>query len=183
MTHVLLSRRSLLAGAALGVAAAGALAWRRYDLGGRLFNPLTADRFDLPPVPGLTDATGQPISGFSAADIAGKALFLNTFASWCPQCREEHQALLDFARSGAIIYGVAALDDPANTLEFLRAHGNPFTRVGVDRNGWLNRALGARGVPASFVLAPAPRIAFQHFGPITLAELQAKVPPALRAGA
>jgi len=184
MTHAILSRRSLLAGAAVGVAAgAGALAWRRYDLGGRLFNPLTAESFDLPPVPGLTDAAGQPIPGFSAADIAGKAVFLNTFASWCPQCREEHQALLDFARSGAIIYGVAALDDPANTAEFLRAHGNPFARVGVDRKGWLNRALGARGVPASFVLAPAPRIAFQHFGPITLAELQAKVPPALRAGA
>ena len=110
-------------------------------------------------------------------------MFLNAFASWCPQCREEHQALLDFAGAGATIYGVASLDAPENTLEFLREFGNPFVRVGVDRNGWLYRALGARGVPASFVMAPAPRLAFRHPGPMTLPELQAQIPRALAAAA
>ncbi|MBB4197968.1 DsbE subfamily thiol:disulfide oxidoreductase [Rhodoblastus sphagnicola] len=179
------SRRSILAGAAvLGAAGGvGALAWRRYDLGGKLFNPLAADRFDLPPVPGLTDTLGAQIPGFSAADIAGKAVFLNAFASWCPQCREEHQALVEFARSGATIYGIASVDDPDNTLKYLRAFGNPYVRVGVDHKGWLYRALGARGIPASFVLAPAPKIAFSHFGPIALAELKASIPKALQGAA
>ncbi len=93
---------------------AAAIAWRN------LFNPFAADRFDLPPLAGLTDAAGVQIPGFSAADIADKTVFLNAFASWCPQCREEHQALVDFARSGATIYGVASADDPANTLKYLR---------------------------------------------------------------
>lgn len=176
------SRRSVFLGmAAFAAGGLGVTAWRRFDLGGKLFNPFSAGHFDLPPVPGLTDAAGAPVPGFSAADIAGKAVFLNAFASWCPQCRGEHQALLDFAGSGATIYGVASLDDPENTLKYLQDFGNPFVRVGVDRNGWLSRALGVRGVPASFVMAPAPRLAFKHPGPMTLAQLQAQIPRALAA--
>jgi thiol-disulfide isomerase/thioredoxin len=174
------SRRAvLLGGAACGAFAAGALAARRFDLAGKLFNPFAADRFDLPAVPGLFDAAGAPVPGLAAADLAGRPAFLNVFASWCPQCRAEHGALLDFARSGATIYGVAAFDDADATASFLRAFGNPFARVGLDRKGWLLRALGARGVPASFVLAPAPRLVFRHFGPITPAELRAEIPRAL----
>jgi cytochrome c biogenesis protein CcmG, thiol:disulfide interchange protein DsbE len=177
------SRRAVFLGmAALAGGGVGALAWRRYDVPGKFLNPLAADRFDLPPLPGLSDAAGAPIPGFSSADIADKTVFLNAFASWCPQCREEHQALMDFARTGAIIYGVASVDDPRNTLEYMKKFGNPYARLGVDRKGWLYRALGARGIPASFVMAPGPKIAFKHFGPIALAELNTGVAPALRAG-
>ena len=170
------TRRALLlaAGGALGVAF-----WRRHDLAARLFNPFSADRFDLPPLPGLLDAEGAPVQGFSAQDLTGRAVFLNAFASWCPQCRAEHAALLEFAHSGAIIYGVASLDDPARTLEFLRREGNPFARVGVDRNGYLYRALGARGVPASFVMAPAPHLALKLEGPLDVALMRAQIQPLL----
>jgi len=177
----IISRRNVVLGGAFVLAAgAGALAWRRYDIPAKLFNPLSPDRFDLPALAGLKDAAGAQISGFSAADIAAKTVFLNAFASWCPQCREEHRALLDFARAGATIYGVASNDDPAKTLKYLNEFGNPYARLGVDRKGWLYRALGARGIPASFVMAPGPKIAFKHFGPISPAALQADVAPALR---
>ncbi|MCW2283956.1 DsbE subfamily thiol:disulfide oxidoreductase [Rhodoblastus acidophilus] len=173
------SRRAVLLGAA-GLTLGGLGAWRGRDRLANLFNPFAADRFDLPPLAGLTDPAGRQIPGFSAADIADKTVFLNAFASWCPQCREEHQALVDFARAGATIFGVASADDPENTLSYLRAFGNPYARLGVDRRGLLYRALGARGIPASFVLAPGPRIAFKHVGPIALAELQASVGPVLK---
>jgi cytochrome c biogenesis protein CcmG/thiol:disulfide interchange protein DsbE len=178
------SRRALLGAAVLGATlfgsfGAGAL-WKKYDVSALFFNPMSPDRFDLPPVPGLTDSAGAPIPGFSAATIAGKLVFLNAFASWCPDCRAEHQALLDFARTGATIYGVASLDDPAQTLQYLRDYGNPYARVGVDRKGYLSRSVGGRGVPASFVLAPAPHLAFLRQGAMTLAELQNAIPKALQ---
>ncbi len=178
-------RRAVVLGAGLtcavatGAGTAGLWAWRRYGLSGRLFNPFRADRFELPALAGVTDAAGAPVPGFSAAQIAGKAVYVNAFASWCPACREEHDALMDFARSGARIYGVATLDKPEQTLAYLRERGNPFAVLGVDRKGYLFRALGARGIPAHFVFAPAPNLAFMAQGPMDLARLQAKILPAL----
>ena len=82
-------RRAILLGAGLigsvGVAGAGLWLARRRGLLGRLFNPFSADHFDLPALAGLTDSAGAPIPGFSSADIAGKAVYLNAFASWCPR--------------------------------------------------------------------------------------------------
>ena len=175
------TRRDVLLAAAIIASGAGSgvLLWRRHDLVARLFNPLRADRFDLPPLPNLLDARGAPVPGFSAEDIAGRAVFLNAFASWCPQCRAEHGALLAFARSGVKIYGVASYDDPAQTLEFLRREGNPFVRGGVDRKGYLYRALGARGVPASFVMAPAPHLALKLEGPLDIEQMRARILPLL----
>ena len=177
------SRRALLlaGAAALPGLALGGYVWRRYGLTARLLNPLSAEKFDLPPVPGLMDAKGSPMPGFSAADIAGKTVYLSAFASWCPNCLEEHASLMDFARTpGVEILGMASLDDPKNTLEFLRKQGNPFTRVGVDRRGYLYRALGARGIPAHFVLAPAPRLALKLEGPQTPASLREKILPLIK---
>lgn len=174
-------RRAILLGMGVlgSVGAAGAGLWlaRRRGVLGRLFNPFSADHFDLPALAGLTDAIGAPIAGFSSADIAGKAVYLNAFASWCPTCREEHPALMEFARSGAPIHGVASLDDPEKTLAFLQEHGNPFVKVGVDRKGYLLRALGARGIPAHFVFAPAPKLAYAAQGPMDFAQLRERIAP------
>ncbi len=129
-------------------------------------------------MPGLLNAGGDPVPGFSAADIAGKTVYLSAFASWCPNCLEEHSALLEFARtSGAEILGIASLDDPQNTLEFLRKEGNPFARVGVDRKGYLYRALGARGIPAHFVMGPAPKITLMLQGSQSVEALREKILP------
>lgn len=172
-------RLALAMGASLAASLGGVLLYRHRDSVKLLFNPFSAEKFELPPVPGLLDASGAAMSGFSAGDIAGKAVFVNAFASWCPNCRAEHRALLDFARSGATIYGVASADDPAQTVKYLQEFGNPFVRVGMDRHAWFCRALGARGIPASFVFAPAPKLAFMRQGEMTLAEFQAQIPPAL----
>ncbi len=175
------SRRAALLAVAAAFPAAGfgAFFWRRHGLTARLFNPLSADRFDLPALPGLLDGQDAPVPGLSAENIAGKAVFLNAFASWCPQCRSEHAALMECARDGAAIFGIASLDDPLHALEFLRKEGNPFARVGVDRDGYLYRALGARGVPASFVLAPAPHIVLKVEGPLDAGQMRARILPLL----
>jgi cytochrome c biogenesis protein CcmG/thiol:disulfide interchange protein DsbE len=173
-------RAALLSAAALLGIGGGAFLWRRYGLTGKLLNPLSAEKFDLPPLPGLLDAKGAPVPGFSAADLVGKTVFLNAFASWCPQCREEHEALLEFAKGGAVIYGIAALDRPEQTLQYLSEKGNPFQRVGMDRSGWLHLALGARGIPTSFVLAPAPKLVFKQEGPMQIDALREKIGPLLK---
>jgi cytochrome c biogenesis protein CcmG, thiol:disulfide interchange protein DsbE len=181
MNDTRIDRRSLLLGAGLVAVSGGAglLAWRHPGLRARLFNPFRADHFSLPALPGLKDASGDPMPGFSSASIAGRMVYLNAFASWCPSCRAEHEALMEFARSGARIFGVASMDAPGQTLAFLRQHGNPFVKLGVDRHGYLLHALGARGIPAHFVFAPAPELTLVKQGSMDLKQLQATILPAL----
>jgi hypothetical protein len=52
----------------------------------------------------------------------------------------------------------------------------------VDRKGWLYRALGARGVPAHFVMGPAPKVALMLQGAQSVEALREKILP-LIAGA
>jgi hypothetical protein len=51
--------------------------------------------------------------------------------------------------------------------------------VGADSRGFLQHALGARGVPATFVIAPGPRIEVAIFGELDRAAIEDKILPAL----
>jgi DsbE subfamily thiol:disulfide oxidoreductase len=178
------SRRNLLLGA-LGAVSAGVGAavaeqvWKRKDLSARFFNTLSIEAFDLPPTPGLTFADGRPTPGFGAADLASKRSLLYLWASYCPSCRAEHHLLMALAQKGVAIYGADVKDDPAHARSFLAEHGNPFVAVGQDQRAFLQRALGARGVPASFVIAPGPTIDVAILGPIDESAIATRILPAL----
>jgi DsbE subfamily thiol:disulfide oxidoreductase len=173
--------RGVVGIACLGVGAglAGVL-WTRKNIGARLFNPFTLGQFELPAVPGLTRPDGEPVAGFSAADLAGRRSILNFWASWCPSCVEEHALLVDLAaRDLAPIFGADVKDEAKHAREFLTRRGNPYRAVGADNRGFLQRALGARGVPATFVIAPGPRVEVAIFGELDRAAIEDKILPAL----
>ncbi|TRL32203.1 redoxin [Methylosinus sporium] len=176
------SRRGLLL-AAFGLAAVGAEVWSRKDLSARFFNTLSIEAFDLPPTPGLTFADGRPTPGFASADLADKHALLYLWASYCPSCRAEHHLVMALAQKGVAIYGANVKDDPDHARRFLAEHGNPFVAVGRDERALLQRALGARGVPASFVVAPGPKIDVAILGPIDEDAIATRVLPALAKGA
>jgi cytochrome c biogenesis protein CcmG, thiol:disulfide interchange protein DsbE len=182
------SRRNLLLGA-LGAISTGVGAaavehvWKRKDLSARFFNSLSIDAFDLPPTPGLSFRDGRPVPGFASADLAEKRSLLYLWASYCPSCRAEHHLVMALAEKGVAIYGANVKDDPAHARRFLAEHGNPFVAVGRDERAFLQRALGARGVPASFVVAPGPKIDVSILGPIDEDTIASRVLPALTKGA
>ncbi len=179
------SRRGLVLGALGGVAVgAGAVLtaqiWTQKDLTARLFNPFRLGSFELEAVPGLTRPDGMPTPGFSASDLAGRRSILNFWASWCPTCREEHDLLVDLAARGlAPIYGADVKDEPEHARDFLMRNGNPYRAVGADRHAFLQRALGVRGVPATFVIAPGPTIEVSILGPLDPETIQERIVPAL----
>lgn len=182
------TRRSLLLGAlgAAGVgagAAVGEFIWKKKDMSARLFNPFSIAHFDLPPVPGLLDANGKPVPGFSSADLAGKRSVLNVWASWCPTCRDEHKHLVALAaRKLAPIFGADVRDPPARAAYFLAKHGNPFTAVGADTDTYLQRALGAHGVPATFVVGPGHVIEWSTYEGLTEEIVEREIAPRLAGG-
>ncbi|MET0239876.1 MAG: DsbE family thiol:disulfide interchange protein [Sphingobium sp.] len=110
-------------------------------------------------------ATGQP--GLSAKDMAtGKPRILNIFASWCVPCAAESPQLMELARSGVPIDGVAIRDARPDVDGFLGRWGNPYRRIGLDARSALQLALGSSGVPESFVIDGKGIIRYQHIGDI-----------------
>ncbi len=183
------TRRSLVLGAmgAVSVGAGGAVVehvWKKKNLSARLFNPFSLAQFDLPPVPGLLDAAGKPVPGFSSADLADKRSILNIWASWCPTCREEHKHLVALAkRNLAPIYGANVKEAPERTRYFLARYGNPFTAVGADSKVYLQQLLTPRGVPATFIVGPGPVIEWSTFDGLTPAIIEKEIVPRLVARA
>jgi cytochrome c biogenesis protein CcmG/thiol:disulfide interchange protein DsbE len=67
---------------------------------------------------------------------------------------------------GATVNGIAVRDAPDDVAAFLAANGNPFARVGLDKTGQTQIALGSSGVPETFVVDGAGVIRYQHIGEI-----------------
>ncbi|GAB4228761.1 MAG: DsbE family thiol:disulfide interchange protein [Methyloligellaceae bacterium] len=138
--------------------------------------------FSLPPLEGLKEA-GRPVPGFSAADLKkGEVSIINVWASWCIPCHQEHPFLSKLAKlSRAPLYGLNYKDQTAAARRFLGRYGNPFKAVGVDATGKTAIDWGVYGVPETFVVDGAGRIAYKHVGPIDDAVIRDKLMPAIKA--
>jgi cytochrome c biogenesis protein CcmG/thiol:disulfide interchange protein DsbE len=129
-----------------------------------------APQFDLPPLPGQ----GQ---GFSTADLKGHVSLVNTFASWCLPCREEHPVLNALAATKRVtIYGIDYKDKEEAASAWLGELGNPYARIGAD-SGRVGIDWGVYGVPETFVVDRAGRIRYKHVGPLTEADVEHKILP------
>jgi len=133
----------------------------------------------LPPLEGLS-RNGQPVAGFSRADLAtSEVTLVNVFASWCAPCREEHPLLMRLKDEGLRIVGINHKDSPDNARRFLGGLGNPYGRVGVDPAGRASIEWGVYGVPETFVVDGQGRIVFKVVGPLTEEGVRQKLMPAI----
>ncbi|MGL5839412.1 MAG: redoxin family protein [Sphingorhabdus sp.] len=116
--------------------------------------------FSLPP------ATAG-VEGLSNKDFAdGKPRMLNIFASWCLPCRAEAPMLDKIKEAGIEIHAIAIKDKPEDVATFLAQYGNPFTRIGADRDMLIQLKLGSSGVPETYLIDGEGRIVHQHIGDI-----------------
>jgi cytochrome c biogenesis protein CcmG, thiol:disulfide interchange protein DsbE len=136
----------------------------------------SAPPLDLPALDGS--------AGLKDADLRqGHVSVVNIFASWCVPCHEEHAILLNLAADKALaaegvrLIGVAQKDDPENVRRFLGAKGDPYARIGVDRDGRAGIDWGVYGVPETFIVKGDGTIAFKLVGPISAATLASVVRP------
>jgi cytochrome c biogenesis protein CcmG/thiol:disulfide interchange protein DsbE len=122
-----------------------------------------APDFELPPI--AMGGIDKP--GLSSADLSGKVQLVNVFASWCGPCRVEHPFLMRMARDGVIVQGLNYKDNPEDAARFLNELGDPYERIGADRNGRAGIEWGVYGVPETFVIDSEGNIRHKHVGPIT----------------
>jgi cytochrome c biogenesis protein CcmG/thiol:disulfide interchange protein DsbE len=114
-------------------------------------------RGHYPLAPGLR--TALPLLGASGrqslADLRGKVVVLNVFASWCPPCAAE-APLLERAerllqRHNGTVLGVTYLDAASDSEAFMRQHHLTYPVV-RDVSGNFVRSYGVNGVPETFVI-------------------------------
>lgn len=100
--------------------------------------------------------------------LEGKPRLVNVWATWCAECRVEHETLNAIARDGEIeIVGLNYRDDPEKALGWLQDLGNPYEFTIVDADGNLGVDLGVYGAPESFLLDSQRVIVFKHIGAMT----------------
>lgn len=107
---------------------------------------------------------GDP--GFADADLAGRPILVNFFASWCVPCIEEAPVLMALKQAGVPIYGIAYKDKPAATAAFLAERGNPYARIGRDDPGRVAIDWGVTGVPESYLIDRDGVARWRYVGPL-----------------
>ena len=122
--------------------------------------------FDLPPLDNQTE-------GLASTDLDVEVSLVNVFASWCLPCRVEHSLLMELAESKEVkLHGINYKDEPVDARAWLNELGDPFDRIGADRDGRVGIELGVYGVPETFVIDQSGRIRYKHVGPITETDLK-----------
>jgi cytochrome c biogenesis protein CcmG, thiol:disulfide interchange protein DsbE len=132
-----------------------------------------APEFELPPL------AGRDERGFSRADLGGEPMLVNVFASWCVPCRIEHPMLNRLAQDGITVHGINYKDAPEDARAWLDELGDPFARIGSDRNGRVGIEWGVYGVPETFVIDAQGRIVHRHVGPLQARDLERTILPLL----
>jgi cytochrome c biogenesis protein CcmG/thiol:disulfide interchange protein DsbE len=129
--------------------------------------------FELPPI------EGRAGEGLSSADLSGGVTLVNVFASWCVPCKVEHPVLMGLAERGVAIYGINYKDKPEQARAWLDELGDPFRKIGADRDGRVSIDWGVYGVPETFVIGPDGRIRHKFVGPLQARDLEETVLPML----
>jgi cytochrome c biogenesis protein CcmG, thiol:disulfide interchange protein DsbE len=128
------------------------------------------------PAPAFAGPGVETDEVLSLDQYRGKVVVLNFWASWCFECKVEHENLLAIQeRYGShpdfVMLGINYQDTQPNAREYLRTFGSNFRHV-RDIKGAISIDYGVYGVPETFVLDRQGIIRFKHVGPIVGAVYQ-----------
>jgi cytochrome c biogenesis protein CcmG, thiol:disulfide interchange protein DsbE len=128
-----------------------------------------APAFSLRPVGG-----GNPIG---TAELRGRPVVVNFWATWCVPCYQEHGVLTRAARAleGRVRFvGVVYEDSEENVQRFSREHGASYPSL-VDTEGRTAIAFGIFGVPETYFLDASGTIVSKYIGPLDDERLAAEL--------
>lgn len=149
---------------------------------------LTRDPREVPspfidkPAPAFTaPLLHTPEKSFSNKDMLGQVWLLNTWASWCVACRQEHPILMAFSKTKLVpLIGLDYKDKNADGLKWLARFGDPYNLSVTDVDGRIGIDYGVYGVPETFLIDKAGIIRYKHIGPVTEESMREIIIPKVR---
>ena len=122
-----------------------------------------ADRPLAPPFD-LKGPEGEPIR---LADFLGKPVIVNFWATWCPPCREEmpsmQRAHEQISKEGMAVIAINVGEDADTVAQFLGQVPVEFP-LPLDETSAVVMSWPVRGLPTTFVVDPAGRLAYVATG-------------------
>ena len=108
------------------------------------------------------------------ADLRGKVLFVNFWASWCVPCREEAAALEAASRMyrprDVVFIGINIQDKEPDARAFLNEFGITYAN-GIDHGSRIAMDFGVYGIPETFIIDRAGRIIYKQIGAMSSATI------------
>jgi len=118
----------------------------------------------------LTDLDGRPIR---LADLRGKAVWINFWASWCPPCQQETPVIRQLAEEyrgrGLEVVAIEVQETVDDGRRYAERYGIRYT-IGADVSGHVFRAYRVFGLPTQFFLGPDGVVRSVVPAPLTLEE-------------
>lgn len=100
-------------------------------------------------------------------DFQGHVSLVNVFASWCYACTVETDMLMEISNNYHVaIYGINYKDKREDVQSWLKKYGNPYIKIGDDKNGDVAIDLGVYGTPETFIVSKQGKIVYRHIGVI-----------------
>jgi cytochrome c biogenesis protein CcmG, thiol:disulfide interchange protein DsbE len=132
--------------------------------------------FSAPAVEGEVVTGDGAGSRLALADLRGRPVVLNFWASWCEPCRREGPDLVAFSKSHpeVAMMGINVSDGEASAVPFADQLGFVWPSI-ADRDQRLVREFRLIGLPATFVVDADGRVVYRKLGEVTAAELEAAV--------
>ncbi|HEY4692261.1 MAG TPA: TlpA disulfide reductase family protein [Bellilinea sp.] len=134
--------------------------------------PITVGQ-DVPPF-SLTTFDGVTIN---TADLTGKVIVVNFWASWCKPCEQEAfelEAAYQYYKPGGevIFLGVDYVDTEPEALGFINKFGLTYDN-GPDLRTKISQMFRIQGVPETYIIDREGKLAFVKKGPfLSTSEIQ-----------
>jgi thiol-disulfide isomerase/thioredoxin len=126
---------------------------------------------DIPP-----ELAGKPIR---LADLRGKAVWLNFWASWCPPCQAETPVIRDVADAygpqGLVVIGISVQESSAANVAAYAARYQLEYTIAADVTGDIYRLYRPPGLPTSIFIGPEGAVRSFVLAPLTRAAAEAQV--------
>ena len=133
----------------------------------------------------LNDLAGHPVR---LADLRGKAVWINFWASWCPPCQSETPILRDVADRyrdrGLVVIGISVQESSAANVAAYAAKYQLGYTIAADVTGEIYALYRPPGLPTQIFIGPDGAVRSFVLAPLNearaIAQVEAILPPQAR---